>query len=82
MRELRNVEVPHENKNNRKIILQKNKIHKFQSSIRNRFKDWLSNYLLIMEMESRCDVKQSESLIKAISKDNVHFICSAQVSPI
>ena len=32
-----------------------------------------------MEVESQCDVKQSESLIKAISKDNVHFICSAQV---
>ena len=33
----------------------------------------------MMEVESQCDVKQSESLIKAISKDNVHFICSAQV---
>ena len=33
-----------------------------------------------MEVESRNNAKGNDSLIKSISKENVHFICSAQVS--
>ena len=32
-----------------------------------------------MEIEPRTKLNSSDSLIKAISKENVHFICSAQV---